>query len=152
MCLKLIEEESSGSVDKSCNEINATFLIMINQLNLISVLFSYISNSCTRYPWVINCFQLPASENDSSLHWWHNTTCVPKHIRVYHMITQYAIGIYRTGNRFRSEQENVQALFNMTGRGWIQHFLETLHIQEGWTPRRMPWKPLGSTCTFPHCH
>lgn len=45
---------------------------MLNQLNLISLLFSYISNSCTCHPWVINCFQLPANESGISLNWWHD--------------------------------------------------------------------------------
>ena len=60
---------------------------MLNQLNLISLLFPYISNSCTCHPWVINCFQLPANESGTSLYQWHSTTWAHKYVTAHHTHT-----------------------------------------------------------------
>lgn len=85
---------SSISAYKSYNNINATFFIMLNQLNPISLLFPYISNSCTCHPLTINCFQLPANECGISLNQWHSTPPASKYTRA-HQIMQHVWHITR---------------------------------------------------------
>lgn len=91
---KLWKWNSSISAYKSYNKINAIFFIMLNQLNLISLLFPYISNSCTCHPLVINCFQLPATESGTSLNQWHRTPPASKYTRA-HQIMQHVWHIIR---------------------------------------------------------
>lgn len=83
---KLWKLNSSISAYKSYNKINATFFIMLNKLNLISLLFPYISNSCTCHPLVINCFQLPANESSISLNQRHSTPPASKYTRAHQIM------------------------------------------------------------------